>query len=168
MPKPAPGSKLIGPSAKPKVHGSGWAYQPGMLGLDQEEWIAVDSAPWFDWLQQAQSFRVVQAYYLAGQASREPYYLSYTVRPERRQRGQVYWYAYKKYHNRRLDGTYLGPAQAVTLVHLDQLAWQFLAQIDPVFYAQLQRVGWVDWRKGSQSTGFLSDKKEKLDQTMFG
>jgi hypothetical protein len=152
MPKPAPASKLIGPSAKPKVRGSGWAYQPGMLELSQEDWIALDSARWFDWLQQAQPFRVVQAYYLVGQASWEPYYLSYTVRPERRQRGQVYWYAYKKYHNRRLQDTYLGLAQAVTLTQLDRLAWQFLAQINPGFYAQAQQVGLVDWRKVPQPT----------------
>ncbi len=148
MPKPTPGCKLIGPSAKPKVHGSGWAYQPGMLELGQAEWLEVDSPQWFAWLQQVQPFRVIQAYYLAGQTSLEPYYLSYTVRPERRQRGQVYWYAYKKYHNRRLQGTYLG--QAVTLVQLDQLAWQFLAQIDPAFYAQAQQAGLVDWRKVPQ------------------
>lgn len=150
MPRPAPGSKLTGPLAKPKVRGSGWTYQPGTLELDLEEWIKVDSSQWFAWLQQAQPFRVVQAYYLTSQTSLEPYYLSYTVRPERRQRGQLYWYAYKKYHNRRLHGTYLGPAQAVTLVHLDQLAWQFLAQIDPIFYAQAQQVGLVDWRKVPQ------------------
>jgi hypothetical protein len=53
-------------------------------------------------------------------------------------------------HNRRLQGTYLGQAQAVTLLQLDQLAWQFLAQIDPVFYAQAQQVGLLDWRKVPQ------------------
>lgn len=150
MPKPAPGSKLIGPSAKPKVRGSGWAYHPGTLELGQDEWLEVDSPQWLAWLQQAQPFRVVQAYYLADPANLEPYYLSYTVRPERRQRGEIYWYAYKKYHNRRLQGTYLGQAQAVTLLHLDQLAWQFLAQIDPVFYAQTQQAGLLDWRKVPQ------------------
>jgi len=149
MPKPKKGDKLIGPYAKPKVRGSGWAYQPGTLELGPEQFISLDSAQWFAWLEQELAFRVEQVYYLADQAGLEPCYLSYTVRPERRQRDQVYWYPYKKYHNRRLRGTYLGKSEAVTLVHLEQLALQFLSQIDPDFYHQVCQVGLLSFPKRS-------------------
>lgn len=141
MSKPKQGDRLIGPYAKPKVRGSGWAYQPGTLQLGPDQFIPLDSAQWLAWLQQELAFRVEQVYYLANQASLEPDCLSYTVRPERRQRGQVYWYPYKKYHNRRLAGPYLGKIEAVTLAHLDQVALQFLAQIDPDFYHQVCQIG---------------------------
>jgi hypothetical protein len=141
MPKPQKGDKLIGPYAKPKVRCSGCAYRPGTLELGPDEFIPLDSAQWFAWLEQELAFRVEQVYYLADQSRPEPYYLSYTARPERRQRGQVYWYPYKKYHNRRLRGTYLGKTEAVTLAQLDRLALQFLAQIDPDFYQQVCQVG---------------------------
>jgi hypothetical protein len=141
MPKPQKRAKLIGPSAKPKVRGSGWAYQPGTLELGPTEFISLGSALWLAWLQQELAFRVEQVYYLANKSGLNPYFLSYTVRPERRQRGQVYWYPYKKYHNQRLYGSYLGKIEAVTLAHLDQVALQFLAQIDPAFYHQVCQIG---------------------------
>jgi hypothetical protein len=141
MPKPRKGEKLIGPYAKPKVRCSGWSYQPGTLELSPDEFIRLDSALWFAWLDQKVAFRVEQVYYLADKASLSPYFLSYTVRPEGRQRGQIYWYPYKKHHNVRLRGSYLGPSAAVTLNHLDQLALQFLAQLEPDFYHQVCQVG---------------------------
>lgn len=141
MPKPNQGDKLIGPYAKPKVRCSGCAFQPGTLELGPDQFIPLDSAQWFAWLEQKLAFRVEQVYYLADRNQPKPYDLSFTVRPERRQRGQAYWYAYKKYHNRRLRGTYLGRSQDVTLHHLDQLADQYLAQINPEFYRQLCQVG---------------------------
>ena len=133
--------RLIGPYAKPKVRCSGCAFQPGTLELGPDEFIALDSAQWFAWLEQKFAFRVEQVYYLANQSGLDPYYLRYTVRPEHRQRGQLYWYPYKKYHNQRLHRSYLGKTQAVTLARLDQVAWQFLAQIDPDFYHQVCQVG---------------------------
>jgi hypothetical protein len=147
MPKPKKGDKLIGPYAKPKVRCSGWTYQPSSLELGPDEFIPLDSAPWFAWLKQELAFRVEQVYYLADKSRPNPYSLSYTVRPERRQRGQVYWYPYKKYHNQRLRGTYLGKIEMVTLAHLDQLALQFLAQIDPDFYHQVCLVGLLAFPK---------------------
>jgi len=147
MPKPKKGGTLIGPYAKPKVRCSGAAYRPGTLELGPDEFIALDSAQWFAWLAQEFAFRVEQVYYLADKSRLEPYYLSYTVRPEGRQRGQVYWYPYKKYHNRRLRSTYLGKTEAVTLARLDQLALQFLAQIDPDFYHQVCQVGLRSFKK---------------------
>jgi hypothetical protein len=150
MPRPQKGDKLIGPYAKPKVRCSGWTYQPGTLEICSGEFISLDSDQWVAWLEQGLAFRVEQIYYLTDKPKSEPYYLSYTVRPERRQRGQLYWYPYKKYHNRRLDGTYLGKTKDVTLVHLDQLALQFLAQINPEVYTQVCRLGAVPIRKVPQ------------------
>jgi len=147
MPKPKKGDKLVGPYAKPKVRCSGWAYRPGTLELSPEHLILLDSVQWFVWLEQEFAFRVEQVYYLADKSSLEPYPLSYTVRPERRQRGQLYWYPYKKYHNQRLYGTYLGKTEMVTLAHLDQLALQFLAQIDPDFYHLVCQVGLLAFPK---------------------
>jgi hypothetical protein len=150
MPKPQKGASLVGPYAKPKVRCSGWAYQPGTFELRPGEFIPLDSAPWFAWLQQKLAFRVEQIYYLSDRPGGTSYSVSYTVRPERRQRGQIYWYPYKKYHNRRLRGAYLGKTEEVTLARLDQLALQFLAQINPGVYAQVCRLGSVSSRKVPQ------------------
>jgi len=147
MPKPNKGDKLIGPYAKPKVRCSGSAYQPGTLEFAPHQFIRLDSAQWFTWLEQELAFRVEQVYYLTNRPLTEPYVLSYTVRPERRQRGQLYWYPYKKYHNRRLRTTYLGKTEAVTLAHLEQLALQFLSQLDPDFYYQVCQVGLLSFPK---------------------
>jgi hypothetical protein len=150
MPKPTRGDQLIGPYAKPKVRCSGWAYQPGTLEVGCHEFIPLGTPAWFAWLEQRLAFRVVQVYYVAGSSQPEPLYLSYTVRPERRRRGQVYWYSYKKYHNRRLHGMYLGKAEQVTLAQLDHLALQFLAQINPALYEQICQFGLVHFRKVPQ------------------
>lgn len=147
MPKPKKGDKLVGPYAKPKVRCSGFSFQPGTLGFAPDEFIPLDSADWFAWLDLKLAFRVEQVYYLADRPGLEPYYLRYTVRPEHRQRGQVYWYPYKKYHNRRLHSTYLGKIEMVTLARLDQVALQFLAQIDPDFYQQVCHVGLLAFPK---------------------
>ena len=128
-------NKLIGPYAKPKVRVSGCAFQPGTLELTPDQFIPLDTPAWFQWLQLQFAFRVEQVYYLADRS--QPVFLYYTLRPERRQRGQLYWFPYKKYHNRRLHPTYLGKTEIVTLANLDHLAWQFLAQINPDFYQQL-------------------------------
>lgn len=150
MPRPTPGDKLVGPSAKPKVRGSGWAYQPGTLQLSHDEFIPLDSLAWLAWLEQQLAFRFEQVYYVASLGLAEPVYLSYTVRPECRQRGQWYWYAYKKYHNQRLSGTYLGRTESLTLATLDRLALNFLALINPLFYEQICQVGLVRFRKVPQ------------------
>ena len=149
MPRSNHTTPLIGPTAKPKVRCSGCAFQPGTLELEQDEFIPLDSPAWFAWLEQKLAFRVMQVYYVAGPLQSEPVYLSYTVRPERR-RQQLYWYPYKKYHNRRLRGRYLGKTENVTLAHLDQLALQFLAQINSTVYAQVCQFGLVRFRKVPQ------------------
>jgi hypothetical protein len=146
MAKPTASHKLIGPYAKPKVRGSGCVFQPGTLALSQNEFLPLDTPAWFAWLQHKLAFRFEQAYYLVGASPTDPFYLSYTVRPERRQRGPVYWYGYKKYHNQRLPGMYLGKTDQVTLDHLDQLALHCLAHIKPLFYRQVCLVGLVRFR----------------------
>lgn len=146
MPRATPGTKLIGPYAKPKVRGSGWAYQPGTLQLGQDDFIQLDTPAWFVWLGQELAFRFEQVYYVARTGLAEPVYLSYTVRPERRQRGQLYWYAYKKYHNQRLPGAYLGQTHRLTLAQLDQLALQFLAHLHPSYYVQVCQFGLMSFR----------------------
>jgi len=150
MPRPTGGDKLVGPYAKPKVRGSGWTDQPGTLQLGRDEFIPLDTPAWFAWLDQQLAFRFEQVYYVAGLSLAEPVYLSYTVRPERRQRGQGYWYAYKKYHNQRLPGTYLGQTASLTLANLDRLALHFLAHINSAFYDQVCQFGLVRFRKVPQ------------------
>ena len=64
MSKPNQGDKLIGPYAKPKVRCSGSAYQPGTLEFAPNQFIRLDSAQWFTWLEQKLAFRVEQVYYI--------------------------------------------------------------------------------------------------------
>jgi hypothetical protein len=150
MSRPQKGSKLIGPYAKPKVRCSGCAYRPGTLQLQDAASIALDSPQWFTWLRQGIAFRVEQVYYPANGG--QSYYLAYTVRPERRQRGGVYWYAYKKHNKRRLPVAYLGQSKAVTLTRLDQAALQFLDQINPELHAEVIHARTLT-RKVPQPTG---------------
>jgi hypothetical protein len=135
MPRPKKGERLIGPYAKPKVRCSDCAYRPGTLQLPSDEFLQVDSAQWFNWLQRGLAFRVEKTYYSADIT--KPYCLSYTVRAERRQRGGVYWYAYKKHNQQRLPTVYLGKTENVTLVRLEEIAWQLLAQINPQLYTEM-------------------------------
>jgi hypothetical protein len=134
-------TSLTGPYAKPKVRGSGCLFQPATLEHPADHFLPLDSPAWFAWLKNEVAFRVEQVYHLANTSQSDPFFLRFTVRPERRQRGQLYWYAYKKYHNRRLSGSYLGPSSAVTLYHLDRLASRYLAQIDPDFHLRVAQIG---------------------------
>jgi LuxR family maltose regulon positive regulatory protein len=52
-----------------------------------------------------------------------------TVRKERRQRGGVYWSAYRR-QGRRLRKIYLGPSSVLTKAQLVVVAAHFLALID--------------------------------------
>ncbi len=81
MPRPTRGDQLIGPYAKPKVRGSGCAFQPGTLELKPNQFIPLDTPAWFAWLDQELAFRFKQVYYVAGLSLAEAVYLSYTVRP---------------------------------------------------------------------------------------
>ena len=53
-----------------------------------------------------------------------------TVRKERRQRGGVYWTAYRR-QGRRLRKIYLGPSASVTVARLRQVAARLYAGEDP-------------------------------------
>jgi hypothetical protein len=75
--------------------------------LDGNPWIPLDSPAWFSWLQETQhcTFHFQD---VAG---------GFTARKEVKQRGQVYWVAYRQFHN-KLHKTYLGKAEALTYAHL--------------------------------------------------
>ena len=138
MPRPEKGAKLIGPYAKPKARCSHLAYRPGTLQVSEDDYIAVGSPAWLEWLQRGLAVRVEQVYRTSNQT--EPYYVTYTLRPERRQRGGLYWYAYKKHQKRRLRA-YLGQTEAISLPKLEAVALQFLAHMSPELYAEVTRQG---------------------------
>jgi hypothetical protein len=68
-----------------------------------------DSPEWFAWLAQLNSF------HFQGKGGH------FTARQERKQRGETYWYAYRKAHKIRLK-RYLGTTAKLTLAHLEQAA----------------------------------------------
>ena len=70
--------------------------------------IAVDSAHWFAWLEEAQRFSYMSA--------RNSYRM--TVRKEKR-RHDLYWYAYLKEAG-KLHNAYVGRSQAATAQRLEQ------------------------------------------------
>jgi len=69
----------------------------------------VGSPAWFDWLTTASTF-----YY-------ESRLGTFTAHRERRQRGGLYWIAYRR-HGRVLRRAYLGQANALTVARLDNAA----------------------------------------------
>jgi hypothetical protein len=71
--------------------------------------FAPDSPDWFAWLAQLNSF------HFQGKSGH------FTARQERKQRGDTYWYAYRKAHKTRLK-RYLGTTEKLTLAHLEQTA----------------------------------------------
>jgi len=68
-----------------------------------------DSPEWFAWLAGLSSF------HFQGKGGH------FTARQERKQRGETYWYAYRKAHKMRLK-RYLGTTEKLTLAHLEQAA----------------------------------------------
>ena len=68
-----------------------------------------DSPDWFSWLARLGSF------HFQGKSGH------FTARQERKQRGDVYWYAYRKAHTQRLK-RYLGTTDKLTLAFLEQAA----------------------------------------------
>ena len=71
--------------------------------------IAPDSPAWFTWLAKRSSFVFL------GQAG------SYTARLETMQRGERYWYAYRR-TGQKLRKKYLGKTADLTLARLEQVA----------------------------------------------
>jgi hypothetical protein len=68
-----------------------------------------DSPEWFAWLARLGSF------HFQGKRGH------FTARLERKQRGETYWYAYRKAHQLRFK-CYLGKSEKLTLAHLEQMA----------------------------------------------
>jgi hypothetical protein len=68
-----------------------------------------DSPEWFAWLAHLGSF------HFQGKSGH------FTARQERKQRGEAYWYGYRKAHAQRFK-RYLGTTDKLTLVYLEQTA----------------------------------------------
>lgn len=89
--------------------------------------IHLDSPQWFAWLEAPENLAF--SYALMNHA--EGYIDGFmTVRKERRQRGGVYWSAYRR-QGRRLRKIYLGPAASVTQARLREVAARLYAGDDP-------------------------------------
>lgn len=71
--------------------------------------LVPDSQDWFTWLAHLGSF------HFQGKSGH------FTARQERKQRGDTYWYAYRKAHTQRLK-RYLGTTDKLTLASLEQTA----------------------------------------------
>jgi hypothetical protein len=71
--------------------------------------LVPNSPDWFGWLARLGSF------HFQGKAGH------FTARQERKQRGNAYWYAYRKAHTQRLK-RYLGTTDKLTLAFLEQTA----------------------------------------------
>lgn len=71
--------------------------------------LVADSPDWFTWLAKLSSF------HFKGKSGH------FTARQETKQRGDVYWYAYRKAHGHRLK-RYLGPTAQLSLAKLEQTA----------------------------------------------
>ncbi len=71
--------------------------------------IALDTLPWFAWLQAEET----TAFYFQGA------YVGFTARREVKQRGSFYWVAYRRVHG-QLRKVYLGTAHQLTRLRLEQ------------------------------------------------
>ena len=71
--------------------------------------LVPDSQDWFTWIARLGSF------HFQGKSGH------FTARQERKKRGDVYWYAYRKAHTQRLK-RYLGTTDKLTLAALEQTA----------------------------------------------
>jgi hypothetical protein len=71
--------------------------------------LVPDSPDWFTWLAKLSSF------HFTGKSGH------FTARQEAKQRGDAYWYAYRKAHGQRLK-RYLGTTTILTLAKLEQIA----------------------------------------------
>jgi len=95
----------------------------------QTQWqsIRLDSPQWFAWL--AAPENCCFAYALLNRA--QGYIDGFmTVRKERRQRGGVYWTAYRR-QGRRVRKIYLGPSATLTEARLMAVAARLQARDDP-------------------------------------
>ncbi len=72
-----------------------------------QQGFAPDSPAWFTWLSQRTSF------HFTGKHGH------FTARQERKQRGETYWYGYRKVAGRQRK-RYLGTTDKLTLAHLEE------------------------------------------------
>lgn len=88
--------------------------------------IPLDSRRWFAWLDAPENVSFSYALFNPRRGYIDGFV---TFRKERRQRGAVYWTAYRR-HARRLHKLYLGPSSVLTKAQLVVVAAHFLALID--------------------------------------
>ncbi len=77
--------------------------------INGQQRFAPDSPAWFTWLSQRTSF------HFTGKQGH------FTARQERKQRGETYWYGYRKVAGRQLK-RYLGTTDKLILAHLEEVA----------------------------------------------
>ena len=83
-----------------------------------ERTIHLDSPQWFAWLDAPENEGFSYALHNHAKGYIDGFM---TVRKERRQRGGVYWTAYRR-QGRRLRKVYLGPSASVTMARLREVA----------------------------------------------
>src|SRR5215467_12460171 len=118
---------LTGRDAMPKVpmYTLAWSSTTQVYELYQTHdreglGITPESPAWFAWLEQVSSFAFV---------GKNGYY---TARKEARQRGDLYWYAYRT-TDTQLTKKYVGKTANVTLARLEQVAGTLHAQSESQF-----------------------------------
>lgn len=87
----------------------------------------VDSPAWFDWLQQARTFRYYSQQRHNILRGHGPVFAPISLRKEKRRRGYL-WYAYRRSY-RILHKRYVGKTEALTRDQLEQVA-RALNEID--------------------------------------
>ena len=92
-----------------------------------ERSIPLDSPQWFAWLEAPENDGFSYALHNHAKGYIDGFM---TVRKERRQRGGVYWSAYRR-QGRRLRKIYLGPSASVTKARLSEVAARLYAGEDP-------------------------------------
>lgn len=90
--------------------------------------ISLDSPAWFAWLEAPTNVCFSYALFNPKMGYIDGFV---TVRKERRQRGGVYWTAYRR-QGYRLCKVYLGPSTAVTKTRLEQVATHLRARDGPL------------------------------------
>jgi len=102
----------------------------GDLYGEQTHWqsIRIDSPQWFAWLEAPENCGFSYALHNRAKGYIDGFI---TVRKERRQRGGVYWSAYRR-HGSRLHKIYLGPSSSLTEERLMQVAARLHIRDDPL------------------------------------
>jgi LuxR family maltose regulon positive regulatory protein len=101
----------------------------GTLYGEQTHWCSIwlDSPAWFAWLEAPEHCGFAYALFNPAQGYIDGFM---TVRKERRQRGGVYWTAYRR-AGHRVRKVYLGPSATLTEARLMAAAVRLHARDDP-------------------------------------